>query len=155
MSNFKKESISVVLAQFTGYHSMVHEKSFMNIIDGIFVGFFSHKKCITLSENWITVLTLSSSIKHFWRHWDHSQVKSAPNCCLMYGLNFYPPNIHVSSCWEFSQNPSSYFSLSVVSFWVFFQRLFWPIYLFCVQIQYACQYNPIFETISLFSWSFF
>ena len=42
MSNFKKESISVVLAQFTGYDSMVHEKSFMNIIDGIFVGFFSH-----------------------------------------------------------------------------------------------------------------
>ena len=68
MGEFKKEFISVVLEQFTIHDSMVLEKNVMNNIDGIFDGFFSHKKCITLTENWLTVLTLSSSIKHFWRH---------------------------------------------------------------------------------------
>ena len=68
MGEFKKEFISVVLEQFTIHDSMVLEKNVMNNIDGIFDGFFSHKKCITLAENWLTVLTLSSSIKHFWRH---------------------------------------------------------------------------------------
>ena len=51
MCEFKKEFISVVLEQFTIHDSMVLEKNVMNNIDGIFDGFFSHKKCITLTEN--------------------------------------------------------------------------------------------------------
>ena len=130
---------------------MVHEKSFMNIIDGIFVGFFSHKKSITLTENWITVLTLSSSIKHFWRHWDHSQVKSAPNCCLMYGLNFYPPNIHVSGCRNFLKFLLLVFLFPLLVFGCFSNNFGQSIY-FVSRHSMLDIIIPSFETISLFSW---